>query len=188
MTQIPRRQRGMVLLVGMIMLVLMTLFAVTTFNLGKASLQIVGNMQQRNEAVTIAQSAIEEAISTTQFFLTPGTVFFKTCSGPNTRCYDINGDGKADITVALTPNPVCIAARTIKNASLNLADTNDMGCAVGTSQSFGIVGSVTGDSLCASSVWEINAVAADAVTQTRAVVAQGVAVRVPTDNVGASCP
>ncbi|HEY0569144.1 MAG TPA: hypothetical protein VGD13_13630 [Xanthobacteraceae bacterium] len=188
MKSLPGRQRGAVLLIALIMLVLMTLFALTTFNLGKSSLQIVGNMQHRNQAVTSAQSAIEEAISTTRFFQSPSLVFLPTCAGANAKCYDINGDGKADVTVTLTPSPFCIVAKTIPNASLDLSNAEDLGCSVGVSQSFGIVGSASGNSLCANSVWEINAVANDSVSQAKATVTQGAAVRVSTDSVAAICP
>jgi Tfp pilus assembly protein PilX len=189
MTRIRRRQRGATLLVALIMLVLMTMFAVTTFNLGKSSLQMVGNMQQRNQAHVAAQSTIEEVISTTRFFQAPSAVFFTPCGNvANTRCVDINGDGKPDITVTLAPIPACVKAKTLQNALLNLTNPNDAGCTVGTSQSFGIVGSATGASLCADSTWEINAVAVDNVTQARATLTQGVGVRVATDDVGASCP
>ncbi|MEK7736556.1 MAG: hypothetical protein AAB319_02190, partial [Pseudomonadota bacterium] len=44
-----RRQRGATLVIGLIMLVLLTLMAVSSFNLGKSNLQIVGNMQFRNQ-------------------------------------------------------------------------------------------------------------------------------------------
>jgi Tfp pilus assembly protein PilX len=181
-------QRGATLLVSLVMLVVITLFVLTTFNLGKSSLQIVGNMQQRNQAVTSAQSAIEEAISTTRFFQSPNLVFLASCAGINARCYDVNGDGKPDVTVTLTPVPFCIIQKTIPNASLDLSNAEDLGCSVGQSQSFGIVGSATGNSLCANSIWEINAVATDAVTQARATVTQGIAVRVSTDNVASICP
>ncbi len=186
--RILRRQRGMTLLIALIMLVLMTLFAVTTYNLGKSSLLIVGNMQQRNQAAAAAQSAVEEVISGTRFFQTPGSVFTVPCAGLNTRCFDITGDGAPDVTVSLTPQPVCVTAQTIKSADLDLSKPDDVGCSIGTSQSFGILGSASGDSLCANSLWEINAVAVDNVTQARAQVTHGVGVRVSTDNVGSSCP
>jgi Tfp pilus assembly protein PilX len=188
MKRILSAQRGATLLVGLVMLVVLTMFALTTFNLGKASLQIVGNMQQRNQAVSSAQGTIEEAISTTRFFQSPSLVFLPTCAGANAKCYDINGDGTADVTVRLTPNPFCIVAKTIPNASLDLSNAEDLGCSIGVSQSFGIVGSATGNSLCANSIWEINAVATDAVTSAKATVTQAVAVRVSTDNVAAICP
>jgi Tfp pilus assembly protein PilX len=189
MTRIRRQQRGATLLVSLIMLVLMTLFAVTSFNLGKSSLQVVGNMQQRSQGIGAAQSTIEEAVSTTRFFEAPSAVFFQPCGNvANTRCVDVNGDGKPDVTVTLAPIPVCLKAKTIQNASLVLTNPNDAGCSMGTSQSFGIVGSATGASLCADSTWEINAVAVDNVTQAKAALTHGVGVRVSTDNIGASCP
>jgi type II secretory pathway pseudopilin PulG len=184
----PRQQRGMTLMVALIMLVLLTLFAVTGFNLGKSSLQIVGNMQQRSQAAAAAQSAMEEVISGLRFFQTPGIVFFLPCAGPNTRCIDINGDGVPDVTVTFTPNPVCVTGKTIKNSSLDLTKPNDAGCALGVAQNFGVVGSVTGDSLCADSVWQINAVAVDNVTQAQTALTQGVSVRVSTDDISTSCP
>jgi Tfp pilus assembly protein PilX len=185
---ISRRQSGMTLVIAMIMLVLMTLFAVTSFNLGKSSLQIVSNMQQRSQTTVAAQSTIDEAISNTFFFQNPSSVFAIPCTVANTRCYDLNGDGTMDITTTLTPNPYCTTAKTIKQASLNLSNPDDLGCSIGVSQSFGIVGSTPGDSLCANSQWELTAVASDNVTQAQATVTQGVTVRVSVDNVAASCP
>jgi Tfp pilus assembly protein PilX len=184
----PARQNGMTLLVALIMLVLMTLFAVTSFNLGKSSMKIVGNMQQRSQATVSAQSAIDETISNTYFVTNPSSVFAVPCTNPNTRCYDINADGIQDITVTLAPAPFCNSAKTIKSATLNLSNPDDLGCSIGVSQSFGIAGSVSGDSLCANSMWELNAVATDNVTLAQATVTQGVAVRVSVDSVAATCP
>lgn len=189
MKQMPRQQRGMTLLIALIMLVLMTLFAATGFNLGKSSLQMVGNMQQRNQTITAAQSAIEQALSTTKFFQTPSAVYWVPCAGPNTLCFDVNGSGLPDVTVTLTPNPLCMTAKTVQNASLDLTKSNDAGCALGVAQTFGVVGSAaTGNSLCADSMWEINAVAVDNIARTQATLTQGVMVRVSTDDVAASCP
>lgn len=181
------KQRGATLVVALVMLVLLTLLAVSSFHLGKGSLEVVGNMQSRNQAVAAAQSTIEQAISSTQFFQNPAAVFDEPCGGANTRCFDINGDGSNDITVALT-TPACIKAVSIPLASLNLADAADAACTLGTSQSFGVAGVPTGNSLCADSVWELNAVATDDITEAQATVTEGVAVRVSTDDVAASCP
>ena len=187
--RLPTRQRGMTLLVALIMLVLMTLFAVTTFNLGKSSMQVVGNMQQRTQAMSAAQSTVEEVISSTDFTLTPASALRLPCLGtPNRRCADVNGSGGNDITVTLTPAPRCVSSKTIPNASLNLSSTNDAGCSTGVSQNFGIIGAATGDSLCANSMWELNAVAVDNVTQARASVTQGVTVRVTSQSLATSCP
>lgn len=183
-----REQRGMALVVGLILLALMTVMAITGFNIGRTSLDIVGNMQGRQEVITAANSAIQEALSTTRLFQAPGAIFLNPCDGPNTRCYDTNGDEVADITVELTPTPVCVQAQTIPNAQLDVSQANQAGCATGVGQTFGVEGTATGSSLCANSVWEIVAVATDLVTEAEIVITQGAAVRVSTDEVGTNCP
>jgi Tfp pilus assembly protein PilX len=190
MTPMPNRQRGIVMVVGLVMLVLMTLLALTTLNLGKSSLQIVGNMQLRKQVIGAAQEVIEDAISTTRLFLSPGAIYTNPCTGPNTKCIDIDGDGVPDLTVALTPTPTCVKAQIIKNAfmNLNLNDSNDQACVLSTSQTFGIAGSSTANSMCSDTVWQVRAEATDNVTQAKVGVTEGVAVRVGTDVVSTSCP
>lgn len=181
-------QRGMALVVGLILLALMTVMAITGFNIGRTSLDIVGNMQSRQSVVAAANSTIQEAISTTRLFQAPDAIFLEPCDGPNTRCFDVNGDDTDDIRVELTPNPVCVQSQTIPNAMLKLENTNDTGCATGVGQTFGIEGTATGSSLCAEAVWEIVAVATDLVTEAEVIVTEGARVRVSTDDVGTNCP
>lgn len=184
-----RKQSGVTLVVALIMLVLVTLLVVTSLNLGKSSLQTVGNMQQRNEAFNAAQETMEEIISSTRLFNTPGAVIAAPCNGvANTKCIDTNGDGVADVTIAITPNPACIKTRTIKTSELDLSNSEDAGCSVGGGGGFGIAGAVTGNSLCASNLWNIRAVATDAITQAQVIVTQGVSVRADTDTIATSCP
>ena len=183
------QQRGMALVVGLILLALMTVMAITGFNIGRTSLDIVGNMQSRQEVIAAANSAIQEAISTTRLFQAPEAIFLNPCNNAqNTRCYDTNGDGTDDIVVALSPQPVCIQAQTIPNAALDVDDLNQAGCATGVGQTYGIEGAATGSSLCANSVWEVVAVATDLITEAEVVVTQGAAVRVSTDEIGTHCP
>ena len=67
-----RRQRGATLLVSLIMLVVLTLFAVAGFNLSSVNLKIAGNFQEQKLMEAVAQQAIEQMISTpTAFNLTP---------------------------------------------------------------------------------------------------------------------
>jgi Tfp pilus assembly protein PilX len=182
-----RRQRGVTLIVALIMLVLLTLLALTSFNLGNSNLQIVSNMQQRNEAVAAAQEVIEEAISSTRFFSSPDDALANPCGAANQRCIDTNGDGKPDVTVVLA-KPVCAKAQAVKNSSLDLAQSENAGCVVSQVQNFGTSGAVTGDSLCADSVWELRATATDDVTEASVEVTQGVAVRVAKDDIATNCP
>src|SRR3546814_6173822 len=99
------RQRGMVLIFALVFLLIITIAAIVSFKMSKTSLDIVGNTQSRDAAIASANSAIQEALSTTRMFEAPDAVFLLPCSGANTKCYDINGDGTDEIEVALTPSP-----------------------------------------------------------------------------------
>ena len=73
------------MIMGLILLMVLTMLALTTLNLGKSSLQIVGNMQWRKQVIAVAQEAIDDAISTTRLFLSPAAIYLNPCSGTNTK-------------------------------------------------------------------------------------------------------
>ena len=185
------RQRGMTLIMALIMLVVLTMLALTSFNLGKSNLQIVSNMQHRDEAVAAAREVIEETISSTRFFDTRDAILSNPCGGDNnTTCIDTNGDGRADVKVKVL-TPTCAKVAPIKLDQLKLdnpAVTDDANCSLSEGQTFGMVGSANGDSLCANSVWDVHAVATDIDNQSTVEVVQGIAVRVPSDDTTTACP
>jgi Tfp pilus assembly protein PilX len=182
------RQRGITLVTALILLVLLTLVALTTFNLGKSNLQVVSNMQQHDEAVAAAREVIEETISSTGFVETPTNFISTPCGGPNQRCVDTNADGKADVKVTISPPPSCLKAPLIKNTALNMAVKDDANCSTQPQQNFGVPGAVTGDSSCADSAWEITAAAQDLQSQAQVNVTQGVDMRIERDAVVNDCP
>ncbi len=182
-----RRQQGSTLIIALIMLVLLTLFAVSSLKTAKTNLLVVGNMQMKNEALNASQEAIEKVISTSQFISDPGNAVINPCAGPNTLCTDVNGDGTADFTSTLAPQPACVAVKPIKNADLVLTNLEDLGCSAGQQQQFGVAGAVTGDSLCSNTVWEITAETVGATTGAKAAATQGIGVRVSSDAAGTSC-
>jgi len=191
----PRTQRGVTLIIGLIMLVLITLLVLGSFHLTRNNLEIVGNAQQRGEALTAAQQTIEAAINSPLLTSAPTSIFITSCSGfpSNTLCYDVNGDGTNDVVVQVTPPPSCVKAQVIALTALNLPA--DQACTVGVPQTFG-QGGASLDSNCANSVWDIRAVAqnltpdgaAAATAGPVAVVNQGIAKRVGTNEVATSCP
>jgi hypothetical protein len=197
-TSPPAAQRGVTLLVGMIMLVLITVLVLASYHLGRNNLEIVGNAQQRAEGLGAAQQTIEAAFSSPLLTSSPGAIFPTPCTGfgNNTLCYDVNGDAKDDVVVQITPPPKCVKAQPIPTTSLNLLDPNDRQCTVGISQQCFGVGGQCGVSNCANTVWDIRAVAQNLdVTGTApadpgptAVVNQGISVRVGTNEVATSCP
>ena len=171
-----RRQKGATLLIGLIMLVLLTLMAITSFNLGKSNLQIVGNMQYRNETVRAAEEAVEAAIST------PASVSAASASN-----IDINADGTPDVAVTITPT--LVQAHVLKNSALNLDPlAGQLGCTLGQAQAFAIVGAATGNSLCARTLYDLRVVATQAATNTSVELHQGVSIQVPADTVCALVP
>jgi len=184
MTPLPHRQRGATLIVSLIMLLLITLLAISSFTLGKGNLQIVGNMQQRQQALAAAQAAVATVISSTRFTTTPTDAVPNPCNAmANTTCVNVNGDGVTDVNVAVTVS--CDSIQPILVTQLNFADPNDAGCLVGASQDFGVAGASNNNSMCSSSVWDVQASATDAVSGANVVVDQGAAVRVPSS---ATCP
>jgi Tfp pilus assembly protein PilX len=65
----PRRpERGATLVVTLIMLVIMTLFAIAAVNLSGSNLKVIGNMQARTAAESAAQWAIEDTLSSINWF------------------------------------------------------------------------------------------------------------------------
>ena len=177
-------QRGATLLVSMIVLMLITLVTITSFKLAKGNLQIVGNMQQRNQALSAAQSAIEQTISRAQFTVTPMNAVPNPCHGvANTTCVDVNGDGVTDVTVVVTPT--CASTQVIPVNALDFTNAEDASCLVGAGQNFSVVGSATNNTLCANTLWDVQAVATDSISNAQYTVHQGAAVRVAATTV---CP
>ena len=180
-----RRQHGSTLVVALIMLVLLTLFATSSFNTAKTNLMVVGNMQSTTEAANIAQQTIETVISTTQFIASPANAIASPCQGtPNTLCVDINGDNVIDYTTTLTPQPTCVYVKPISNSELVLTNSEDLGCSAGQQQTLGVAGSTSGASLCSNTIWEITA-RTTSTTGATATVVQGIGIRVSNDD--ASC-
>lgn len=184
MTTSPQRQRGAALIVSLIMLLLITMLAMSSFTLGKSNLQIVGNMQQRNQAFPASQNAVDTVISSIQFSATPANAIAAPCNATaNTYCVGVNGHAGNDIMVTVTP--ACDSIQPILVTQLNFADPNDAGCLIGAPQDFGVAGASNSNSMCSNSVWDIQASANDQMSGTNYVVDEGVALRVSSST---ACP
>lgn len=172
-----KTQRGATLLVALIMLILMTLAAITSFNLSRSNLVIVGNQQHRSEALGSARAALEEVLSSTRFSDTPSSPL----GTGTTKTYDVNGDGTADVTVVVgqsgstTNPPPCIKSYQV--LPVDPSDPTQLGCASGVAQQFGVEGGATWGAQCADIVWEVTAVATDITTGASVTAAQGILAR-----------
>lgn len=189
-------QRGATLVVALVMLILLSILAVSSLNIGRSSLQVVHNAQTQAVAADAAQAIINQVVSSPAFTEHPDNVLEQNCpvgvtAPANSRCVFVNAatDSKTVVVVALNPAPKCVQSRALPTNELDLTNPEDLGCTQGFSgQNYGIEGAGALSSLCANSMWEINAQATDPVSNAQAVVTQGVTVRVSTDAAATACP
>ena len=169
-----RRQSGAVLLVSLVLLVVMTLFALAALNFTNTQARIAGNVQVRNELKVAAQQAIEDVISNFAANTTPVVV-----------TSDVNSDGTNDYQVTVTPT--CVSAITISpdDPSIDmLEDPTNAVCSISqAAQNSGIETATPGGSVCANALWDLAATGTDAPTASfkssaSVTVHQGVAQRV----------
>ena len=108
MTAGRARQQGATLILVLIMLIMLTLFAVSAMNTGTMNLKVVGNMQARKFAENVASQALEDVLNSVGPFNAPnGAVTLR--SGGTTV------PASPDVAVSL-PSPagvqVSVSART----------------------------------------------------------------------------
>ena len=169
-----QRQRGMTLLVAMIILVMITLLAVSAYRVSNTNLRVVGSMQGRQEGVSAAQAVIDQVLSSIQFTRAPAGEAAKHWG------IDINGDTKEDYDVKLTPQPRCIrVAPVVLGAKIA---PNDLPC-VGSA----VLGKAHLSAYCSDTIWEVTATTQDKLTGANTTVRQGVGVRVAVDDAASSC-
>jgi Tfp pilus assembly protein PilV len=192
-----RSQRGSTLLVVMIFLLIFGILASSAFRGSLTSVQAIGNMQWRNEAVTAANDAIDRLLSTADFATKTATVTADVNAAPFQ--VDANGDGVNDIAVSFPvvtadgvarAGPRCKRAEPIPSKDLDPALPADIGCFGSSGETAGGLSTETAvggekkftqsPSLCSNTEWTIQVRAVDAVTNTSVDVVQGVGVRVPT--------
>jgi hypothetical protein len=167
-------QGGMTLLVAMIILMMITLLAVSAFRVSNTNLKVVGSMQGRQEGISASQAVIEQLLSSIQFTRAPAGVAAQHWG------IDINGDGKEDFDVKLDPIPRCIrTAPVVLGSKIAPADLPCVGSAV--------LGKAHLSAYCSDTIWEITATTQDKATAANTTVRQGVAVRVAVDDAGSSC-
>ena len=175
-TRSLKRQEGVTLFVALVLLVMVTLLAVSSFKVSNTNLKVIASMQGKGEAVAAAQAAIENVISNAAFAENPQLV----AQAP--QIVDLTGMGRNEYSVALNPIPVCLKARPTNPAELDISKASDRPC-FGTA----LVGQATMATSCAETIWEITAVTSDTVTQAATTVRQGVSMRTSTTEAQSSC-
>ena len=162
------RQRGATLLISLIMLVVLTLFAVTAIRTGNIGFKIVGNQQAQKLMEAAAQQAVEQVISNLANF-DPATVIAPSTTVTQRVCVNANS---GDAPVAIPP-ATC--------ASGTQVDVAPVRCIATKRSQFD---SLTQPMATFDNVWEITATVTDTLTGAKATYHQGVKIRMLSGN----CP
>jgi Tfp pilus assembly protein PilE len=159
-----RQQRGVTLVVSLIMLVLITLVVVHGFNMSFSNLKSVRNVQTREEALAAAHKAVEQFVSGN----------FTTVYGTATVApvqVDVNNDGTADYTVVIA-TPQCVRAVVTETAKPSDVE-------LGTALSSGAFWNTD---------WDVSARVTDAATGTDVQIREGFRVRLGQTDKDQRCP
>lgn len=163
-----RRQRGSVLIVSLIMLVVMTLLAVSAIRLSTVNLRNVNGAQIRSEATSAASRQLDQFLNT-NFVANIAAI---VAASPYTVVID---SGKSyNVTVA-TP---CLKQRALIPVALLPTDPTDPAskCRDGAY------------SRCENTVWQMSASVSDLFSGANAQVIQGVGIRLDTVDVQNALP
>ena len=165
----PRaRERGTTLLVAMVMLVMLTLFAISAIRTGNVGLRIVGNHQSQKSMEAAAQQAIEQVMSNVGNFDTIN-VEAPTTTVRQRVC--VNG-----LPPVITSSPSSTAC-----TSGTAVDISPARCISSSRSEYEGLTSASGTY---DNVWEFTATVTDSVTGAKAVYHQGVKMRM----LSGSCP
>jgi Tfp pilus assembly protein PilX len=166
-----RRQRGAVLIVGLIMLLLVTLIVVAAIRMSTVHVQVVGNEQFRTEAGAAAHYALDLVINNENF------VDANLSANPVSVNVSDDGQSGAVLTASYT-DPECTRYRYIKKRELveriesgggytYTVRPRDVACITGQSTT-GItivsepsVGNPDDNSLCVTTLWDVAATVND---------------------------
>lgn len=155
-----RRQRGITLLISLIMLTVLTLFASAMIRLSSTNVLIAGNMAVQHSLRDAVQQAIESDLNSTTFY-TDAVLGHETAGGwwdgTTTHTGTYNG-----YTVTLN-KPVCLKYQPAAGNSALTGSNNNIG---GSEDTY----------------WEVTATGTDVLTGTSVSLTQGVKITTPAGN------
>jgi Tfp pilus assembly protein PilX len=164
----PGRQRGATLLISLIMLVVLTLFAITAIRTGNIGLKIVGNQQASKLMEAAAAQAVEQVVSNLGNF-DSSALISPTATAAQRVCVNSN----AGHPPAAIPPASCLSGTQV--------DVQPVRCVSAKRQTGG---SLTQQMSTYENTWEIVATVTDTLTGAKATYHQGVMIRM----LASSCP
>lgn len=165
MNGLAKRQRGIVLILSLIMLVVLTLLAVSAIRLSTVNLRTVANAQTRSEAMSAAQRTIDCVLSTNfaENVASIAGIVTGPCAHPAGS--PISEGGKNYTVVIATP--CLVRSAPVLNIALNLADAAEKTCQKGSSAY----------SQCSDTVWQIGATSSSGWFGATVSITQGTGIR-----------
>ena len=167
----PRAQRGAILIVGLIVLMLITVMVTAAFKFSTSNLKSVSNMQVRNEAIAAANRSIEEAMDLWTFDVVPTHDPFNV---------DIDRNGSTDYIVTVD-GAVCKGAIPMK-----VPDKG--GDEVVYDLSGGSTSGSSGSSAVFNVTWDVKMTATATATGAKVQMHQGVSRTISQARCDAACP
>lgn len=175
-----RRERGMTLVIALVMLVVLTLLVVSAVRFSNINLRISGNVQAETEAVSAAQLAVEQTVKT----MVSSTNISAIAANPNLSV----ATGGQTYTVNVK-KPTCVFNKPVNNTDLDPTKAADQVCFEAGDQEKLVTASgglTTVPTACKDQQWDVSASVNDSqVSGAAATVLQGVAVRVGAE---VTCP
>lgn len=167
-----RLQRGMTLVVALVMLVVLTLLVASAIRFGNINLRIAGNVQSETEASAAAQLALEQMVNTINASPNISTITNKTSSiSTGGRAYTVN-----------VVKPACMFNKNINNAELDPTKPGDLPCFEGSDTEKLVTANntlTTAPTACKNQQWDVQASVDDsAKSGAKTTMLQGVSVRV----------
>jgi len=165
MNGLANRQRGIVLILSLIMLVVLTLLAVSAIRLSTVNLRTVANAQARSEAMSAAQRTIDCVLSSN--FAENVTSITGIVTGPcaHPSASPIIEGGKNYTVVIATP---CLArSAPVLNIALDITNAAEKTCQKGASAY----------SQCSDTIWQIRATSTSGWFGASVAITQGIGIR-----------
>lgn len=153
MNGLANRQRGIVLILSLIMLVVLTLLAVSAIRLSTVNLRTVANAQSRSEALSTAQRTIDCVLSNN--FANNVASVTGIVTGP---CAAPLVEGGKNYTVVIAP-PCLVRSAPVLNSALPPPDVTGKSCVPGASHYPECTCSkgASTNSQCSDTVWQLQA-------------------------------
>lgn len=151
-----RHQRGIVLILSLIMLMVLTLIAVSAIRLSTVNLRTVANSQSRLEARSTAQRTIDLILSSN---------FTNNIAGTEQTLTVAEGGKNYTVVVA---RPCIVRYSPVQNVTLDIAKADDKKCLDTSTNPF---------SACADTIWQIQATSSSGWFGANVGITQGTGIR-----------